>query len=345
MNNQNEPIIKEDIVEEIPELKEEVMESLPEEEKKEITEEAIEKTDIEIAEDELNEHKVIENKKLKRTFIKILLYFILSSVIYIICKAYDPFANVTTNTEIQSIQLLNYISIVMYISFGISALLLIAFILYTCGVKLNIKNKILKISIEILDWFAILPICIAVTSICFSFIFTFTIVDGDSMQPTLFNGEQLLLTYDKNFDRFDIIVCQVKSGNEYLLYVKRIIGMPGETVEFKMNATTGAHDLYINGQFVEQPFYESSDILFTKTTQSHLQAYTFNWNEFCFKFRHQLVQNANGDLVIPEDCYFILGDNRRNSRDSRSIGLVKKDEILGQINYRLHSIFKYEKLI
>lgn len=356
MNNQNDPILEKEVKEETVKeelqekqiINEETEQAASTEEQQETVvenEENIIEENLEQKEEELKTHQLIENKKLKITFIKILLYFVLSSVIYIICKAYDPFGNVTTNTEIQSMQLLNYISIVMYISFAVSGLLLVAYILYMCGIKLNLKTKVIKMVIEILDWFAILPICVAVTSLCFTFLFTFTIVDGDSMKPTLNDGEQLLLTYDKNFERFDIVVCEVQSGNERVLYVKRIIGMPGETVEFKSNPQSGSHDLYISGKLVEQPFYESSDILYSRTNQSYLTDHVFNWNEFCFQFRHQLVQNENGEYVIPEGYYFILGDNRRNSRDSRSIGLVSKDDILGQINYRLHSILKYEKLV
>ena len=184
MNNQNEPNVKEEVeetklVDEKPDsnieedkLAEEKPDTNNEETKlDEVQPEIVEK------EEELKEHQEIENKKLKKTFIKILIYFLLSSLIYVICKAYDPFINVNTSAEIQSVNLLKYISIVMYISFVISGLLLLSFILYTCGIKLNIKTHVLKIGIEILDWFAILPICIAVTSVCFTFLFTFTIVD------------------------------------------------------------------------------------------------------------------------------------------------------------------------
>lgn len=352
MNNQNEPNVKEEVEE--TKLVDEKPDSIIEEDKlvEEQPDTNNEETKVDEGqpeivekEDELKEHQEIENKKLKKTFIKILIYFLLSSLIYVICKAYDPFSNVNTSAEIQSVNLLKYISIVMYISFVISGLLLLSFILYTCGIKLNIKTHVLKIAIEILDWFAILPICIAVTSICFTFLFTFTIVDGESMEPTLYDGEQLLLTYDKDFERFDIIVCEVPSGNQSVLYVKRIIGMPGEIVEFKFNTTNSQHDLYINGKLVEQPFYETSEKLFRITNQTDTAGSMFSWAEFCFMFRHQLVVDENGNLVIPEGCYFVLGDNRRNSRDSRTIGLIKEEDILGQINYRLHSIFKYEKLV
>lgn len=349
MNNQNEPNIKKDeeVVEEV------INESSLEENKEtvppleEIKEDnSLEETiNVEQVEDALKEHQVIENKKLKMTFIKILLYFVLSSIIYVICKAYDPFSNVTSNAEIQSIQLLNYISIVMYISFAISALLLIAFILYTCGIKLKIKTRIVKVGIEVLDWFAILPICIAVTSICFTFLFTFTVVDGDSMKPTLRDGEQLLLTYGKNFERFDIIVCEVESAGQNVLFVKRIIGLPGETVDYKFNVETGDTDLYINGVLVNEPFYSNTHQFYEYTAHGGYDRNPFNWDLYVEKYKSQLVLNEQGEYVIPDDCYFILGDNRTNSIDSRVIGLVKKENILGQINYRLHSIFEYEKLV
>lgn len=122
-------------------------------------------------------------------------------------------------------------------------------------------------------------------------------VDGNSMYPTLNNREFLLLTkFDHSYERFDIVV--LKYNKQKL--VKRVIGLPGETVEYKNNK------LYINGKVIEEEFklFETKD---------------FNIAEL-------------GYDVIPEDYYFVVGDNRNASLDSRIIGLIHRKDIEGTIN-------------
>lgn len=132
-------------------------------------------------------------------------------------------------------------------------------------------------------------------------------VDGTSMYPTLSNNEFLLLSkYDQSYDRFDIVV--LKYRNERL--VKRIIGLPGETVEYKNNT------LYINGKEMEEPFIN------TNTDD-------FNLNEL-------------GYDKIPENYYFVVGDNRGSSLDSRMIGLISKKDLQGTIKLSITG-FKFVK--
>ncbi len=132
-------------------------------------------------------------------------------------------------------------------------------------------------------------------------------VDGTSMYPTLSNNEFLLLSkYDQSYDRFDIVV--LKYNKERL--VKRIIGLPGETVEYKNNK------LYINGKEIEEPFIavETDD---------------FNLKQL-------------GYDKIPENYYFVVGDNRGASLDSRMIGLINKKDLQGTIKISI-SGFKFVK--
>ena len=133
-----------------------------------------------------------------------------------------------------------------------------------------------------------------------AFIITPVSVDGDSMYPNLKDNEILLLKkYDKSFERFDIIV--FNDGSSKL--IKRIIGLPGEYVEYKHNK------LYINDE-------EIDDImLLTKTGDFRLVDL--------------------GVSVIPEDMYFVLGDNRTDSKDSRIIGLISKQDIQGTVSFRI----------
>ena len=141
----------------------------------------------------------------------------------------------------------------------------------------------------------LIPYLIIIVSIIFirAFIVTPVKVDGTSMYPTLTNNEILLLNkIDKSYNRFDVIV--FKYNNTKL--VKRIIGIPGDTIEYKDNK------LYINGKYIKE------------------------------NFKHKDTSDFTYSTVIPENSYYVLGDNRVNSLDSRIIGLVEKEKIEGTVN-------------
>lgn len=153
--------------------------------------------------------------------------------------------------------------------------------------------KILK---ELLPYIIILLLVILVRT----FIVSPAKVNGGSMLPTLYNGDVLLVKkYDTSYERFDIVV--VKYGKERI--IKRIIGLPGETIFYKNN------NLFINGKKID------------------LKNYKFKTRDF------DLAEI--GYSKIPKDCYFVLGDNRYNSKDSRYIGTINKKDIIGIADYRV----------
>ena len=132
------------------------------------------------------------------------------------------------------------------------------------------------------------------------FIFDPVRVDGSSMNTTLQSGEIMILNkiyYRKNdIKRFDIVV--VNEGNRDI--IKRVIGLPGETIAYREGK------LYINGQIIEDPYPSSNTADFTLEKIGH--------------------------KTIPADSYFVMGDNRQVSADSRipEIGVIKKEKILGR---------------
>jgi len=130
-----------------------------------------------------------------------------------------------------------------------------------------------------------------------TYIVTPVIVVGDSMVPTLKDNQVLLLNkFDYKFnkiERYDIVVIEVE-GSEI---IKRIIGLPGEIIEYRNNT------LYING-------HEEETI------------YNFDTEDF------NLESICNCEK-IPQDKYLVLGDNRTVSSDSRIIGLIDKENIKG----------------
>ena len=128
------------------------------------------------------------------------------------------------------------------------------------------------------------------------------------MYPTLDDREYILIKkYDKSYERFDIVVLRYEKED----LIKRIIGLPGDYVEYLNN------ELYINGKKVEEKFLSDE---------------TTTWD-----FNIDLI----GYDKIPDNYYFVVGDNRTNSKDSRLIGLIPKKDIKG---IALFSLSKFKKV-
>lgn len=152
-----------------------------------------------------------------------------------------------------------------------------------------------------------------------SFVFKHSVVEGDSMLNTLHDGEHLIIT-DLFYtpERGDIIVFEDYSTQLKKAVVKRVIGLPGDTVEVKMNEAL-EYEVYINGSLLEEEY-----------------AY------------HSIDNTAPGIGVwtLAEDEIFVMGDNRYNSTDSRSslVGPVKIDSILGKVILRFYPFDKFGKV-
>ena len=149
-------------------------------------------------------------------------------------------------------------------------------------------------------------IIIVVVVLIRSYIITPVIVVGDSMVPTLKDNQILLLNkldYKLNeIERYDIVV--VKVGKSEI--IKRVIGLPGENIEYRNNS------LYIDGNKVE--------------TEYNFETEDFTLNSIC-----------NCDK-IPQNQYLVLGDNRKESADSRIIGLIYKSDIEGSAHISIWPI-------
>ena len=156
-------------------------------------------------------------------------------------------------------------------------------------------------------------IVIFVVLILFLYVVSITQVVGNSMYPTLQNQEVLVLNKAiyrfRDVKRGDIISLSY-ADTKYL--IKRIVGLPGDTIEFRDNT------LYINGEVYEED-YLGADVI---TDDFSLQDIGYD--------------------VIPEDMYLVLGDNRQNSMDGRDIGLIKKSDIIGKIALRFWPINRFK---
>ena len=159
-------------------------------------------------------------------------------------------------------------------------------------------------------------VIIIVVVIIRTFIVTPVIVRGDSMDETLHDGEVLILnkiSYKfSNIERYDIIVIK-DEDDDYI--IKRVIGMPGDDIEYKNNK------LYINGKKVNKSFTKD-------------ETEDFDLEEICD------INNDECENGIPKGKYLVLGDNRDISADSRIKGLIDKKQIMGKTTIRLWPLTK-----
>ena len=130
-------------------------------------------------------------------------------------------------------------------------------------------------------------------------------VSGASMYPTLHNGDRMVLSKVGDIHRFDVVI--LKAPDENVEYIKRVIGMPGDTIEMKSGV------LYINGKKVDQPFINTEA----------LAKQTVFMDDFT-------LESLTGESKVPEGKYFVLGDNRGVSKDSRMIGFIDRSAIEGK---------------
>jgi len=160
------------------------------------------------------------------------------------------------------------------------------------------------------DWIKALIIAFLLAALIRFVLFTPIVVDGESMMPTLESGERMIVNkidYKlSDIQRFDIVVFHAPEKKDY---IKRVIGLPGDTLEYKND------QLYINGKKVTEPYlkdYKSRIVDGGTLTED---------------FR---LEDYIGQKEVPKGHYFVMGDNRRNSKDSRHIGVVSKAEIVGK---------------
>ena len=147
----------------------------------------------------------------------------------------------------------------------------------------------------------VLTIVAAVAVLIATLILPVLQIEGKSMEPTLVNGDIVLLTKPVNFDRGEL--CGFSWNNKLL--IKRVIGVPGDWIEIDTDGT-----VYLNGEKLEEPYAQQLAV-----------------GECDLEFPYQ----------VPQEQYFVLGDMRESSIDSRNtlIGCVEKDQIVGRVFFRI----------
>lgn len=203
---------------------------------------------------------------------------------------------------------------------------------------------------EIVDILTIVPICAVIVTFVFAFIFIFP-VSGPSMNPNVQHSENMFAIVSNDVKRFDVVVIQIDpkyyDHNQRERFLKRIIGMPGDTLAH--NGT----QLFINDQPVDEPFLLDEDgNLKTDIFGGPYQTPAFhfvpsNSNKVCRTIIDDvetICPIVNNVMVIPEGYYFVLGDNRPNSKDSPELGLIREEDIIGIVKYHIYTVFNWKKV-
>ena len=171
---------------------------------------------------------------------------------------------------------------------------------------------------ELMSWIVPIAIGLLLALLIKQFAFQFVRVDGPSMQPNLQNNERVVCLKQAKIHRGSVVVFDANGVDPQVSvkteYVKRVIGLPGDTVEAKNG------NLYVNGKKVDQSYISKSE----------RSSGTGTWTLHSISQENSWVSH-NGAYKVPKGEYFVLGDHRSVSNDSRYWGFVPKNKIVGVV--------------
>lgn len=156
-------------------------------------------------------------------------------------------------------------------------------------------------------------------------------VEGHSMDPTLANKEKLIVIKTADINRFDMVVANEVENGAKKQIVKRVIGLPGDTITYKNDK------LFVNGKETKESYladyqqrYQKDKLQKTYAYNSYFQSLAQASNAFT----QDTSGNTNFTVKVPQGQYYLLGDDRIVSKDSRSVGTFKKETIVGEVKFR-----------
>ncbi len=176
---------------------------------------------------------------------------------------------------------------------------------------------------EILEWLEAFVMAIFAVILIFIFFLRIVLVDGPSMNPTLTDGDRLILTHiNYTPEKGDIVVLNCQGLQKTI--IKRCIGTAGDTVRVDYN--TG--EVTVNGSVIEQDY---------------LGEPMMDLNYFDFSY---MTDIGVYEYTVPEDTIFVMGDNRNHSTDSRcrEVGFVKTEDVLGKAFFRIMPFGSFGKI-
>ncbi|KRM59903.1 signal peptidase I [Secundilactobacillus malefermentans] len=192
----------------------------------------------------------------------------------------------------------------------------------------------MKVLREIFSWVIPIAIGLLLALLLKNYVLSPVKVDGPSMQPNLENNQRVWIFNQAKVKHLSVIVFDAhgedpsaKPGTDY---VKRVIGLPGDTVSYK-NGT-----IYVNNKKIKQNFISESE----RTSGTTDGSGHSSWN---LKTLSKRFKWGNGSVTVPKGKYFVLGDHRSVSNDSRYWGFVDKDKIAGVVKVPVWSSTKTKR--
>ena len=182
-----------------------------------------------------------------------------------------------------------------------------------------------------LSWLIPIAVGIALAFLIKQFVFVVVRVDGPSMEPNLQNNQHVLAVKPLAMHRFSVIVFDADgvdaNANGHENYVKRVIGLPGDSIKY-----TKTGKLYVNGKYQAQNFISKYQRT-TGTVASFKNGFDLVTAARQYDWSNKWSLDIGNNRVnkVPKNCYFVLGDHRSVSEDGRMYGFVPKSKILGVV--------------
>lgn len=217
---------------------------------------------------------------------------------------------------------------------------------------------------EIYEWISSIAIAVVLALVINQFFFALVQVDGQSMEPTLYHNERLVvrkILYTP--EQKDIVIVKSQALQKYI--VKRVIALPGQTVTFDESK-----NMVVDGVVLDEPYIKEKQVSFGNLytypvvvpKKGEIAKFPYLMAEMQLKSGRngmslamqddgtirvsgsELVEDGifvEGQTTYKQDCYFVMGDNRNHSSDSRSLGLIPESEVIGKSTLRL---FPFDKI-
>ena len=149
-------------------------------------------------------------------------------------------------------------------------------------------------------------VALLIVILCRQFFFVPVTVKGESMKPTFEDQNRVIISKMSKIEAFNLIVFQSPISSDK--HIKRVIGLPGDQIEIIEDT------LYINGYPYPEPYLDENkeDRLFNEPLTGNLE------------------------FEVPDNSFFVLGDNRLKSMDSRIYGVIKNEDIIGEVKLRIY---------
>ncbi|GFH42813.1 signal peptidase I [Lactococcus hodotermopsidis] len=158
-------------------------------------------------------------------------------------------------------------------------------------------------------------------------------VSGHSMDPTLADRQKIIAVKKSTINRFDIVTAKEidpKNG-EVKSIIKRVIGLPGDTVTFDNDVLT------INGETYDETYLDDYKAKFKNDKLQAIYAFDKSYQKraiYSPSFTFDRTGQVQFTIEVPKDEYLLLGDNRVISADSREVGTFKRADITGEAKFR-----------